>query len=61
MRQPIRRSRGIPLRTLVPNAITVLALCAGLLGIRYGISGAWNRAAISETLGRLREEKRSVG
>ena len=41
-----RRPRGIPLRTVVPNAITVLALCAGLLGIRYGISGDWNRAAI---------------
>jgi CDP-diacylglycerol---serine O-phosphatidyltransferase len=40
------RPRGIPLRTLVPNAITVLALCAGLLGIRYGISADWNRAAI---------------
>lgn len=46
MRQPIRRPRGIPLRTLVPNAITVLALCAGLLGIRYGIAGDWHRAAI---------------
>lgn len=40
-----RRPRGIPLRTLVPNAITVLALCAGLFGIRYAIAGDWEKAA----------------
>ena len=40
-----RRPRGIPLRTLVPNAITALALCAGLFGIRYGIAGDWEKAA----------------
>jgi CDP-diacylglycerol--serine O-phosphatidyltransferase len=37
--------RGIPLRTLVPNAITALALCSGLFGIRYGIVGDWDKAA----------------
>jgi len=36
---------GIPLRTLVPNAITAVALCAGLFGIRYGIAGEWEKAA----------------
>jgi CDP-diacylglycerol--serine O-phosphatidyltransferase len=40
-----RRPRGIPLRTLVPNAITALALCSGLFGIRYAITGDWERAA----------------
>jgi len=40
-----RLSRGIPLRTLVPNAITALALCSGLFGIRYGIAGEWEKAA----------------
>lgn len=39
------RPKGIPLRTLVPNAITVLALCSGLFGIRYAIAGDWERAA----------------
>lgn len=39
-----RRHKGIPLRTLVPNAITVLALCSGLFGIRYAIAGDWDRA-----------------
>ena len=46
MREPIpRRPRGIPLRTLVPNAITVLALCSGLFGIRFAIAGEWEKAA----------------
>jgi CDP-diacylglycerol--serine O-phosphatidyltransferase len=40
-----RARRGIPLRTFVPNAITALALCSGLFGIRYGIVGDWDKAA----------------
>lgn len=32
--------RGIPLRTVAPNAITALALCFGLTGIRFAISAA---------------------
>jgi CDP-diacylglycerol---serine O-phosphatidyltransferase len=42
---PGRNRRGIPLRTFVPNAITALALCSGLFGIRYGIVGDWEKAA----------------
>jgi CDP-diacylglycerol--serine O-phosphatidyltransferase len=45
MSAPARRPKGIPLRTLVPNAITVLALCSGLFGIRYAIAADWERAA----------------
>lgn len=40
-----RRPRGIPLRTLVPNAITALALCSGLFAIRYAIAAEWEKAA----------------
>jgi CDP-diacylglycerol---serine O-phosphatidyltransferase len=32
-----RRFRPIPVRTLVPNVITLLALCAGLTGIRFAV------------------------
>jgi len=39
-----RVERGIPLRALVPNAVTALALCAGLTAIRYAIGGEWERA-----------------
>src|SRR5262245_9091021 len=43
-----RRFREIPVRTLVPNLITLLALCAGLTGIRLAIEGRleWALAAI---------------
>jgi CDP-diacylglycerol--serine O-phosphatidyltransferase len=34
-----RRFRSIPVRTLVPNLITLLALCAGLTAIRFAAEG----------------------
>ena len=36
--------RGIPFRALAPNAITALALCFGLTGVRFGITGDWPQA-----------------
>jgi len=33
------RFRPIPVRTLVPNVITLLALCAGLTAIRFAVEG----------------------
>jgi CDP-diacylglycerol--serine O-phosphatidyltransferase len=51
VREPVRRRpRGIPLRTLVPNAITALALCSGLFGIRFAIAGEWEKAAAAIVL-----------
>ena len=45
MRQPVRqRARGIPLRAVVPNAVTALALCSGLTGVRFAIAEEWERA-----------------
>src|ERR671930_1750472 len=43
-----RRFRAIPVRTLVPNVITLLALCAGLTAIRFAVEGRleWALAAI---------------
>src|SRR6202048_1220054 len=43
-----RRFRAIPVRTLVPNLITLLALCAGLTSIRLAVDGRleWALAAI---------------
>jgi CDP-diacylglycerol---serine O-phosphatidyltransferase len=43
-----RRLRLIPFRTLVPNMITLLALCAGLTAIRLSVEGKleWAVAAI---------------
>ncbi|WP_448502121.1 CDP-diacylglycerol--serine O-phosphatidyltransferase [Sphingomonas sp.] len=44
--KPVRRARGIPLRAVAPNAVTALALCSGLTGIRFGLSGDWERAVL---------------
>jgi len=40
-----RLRRGIPLRTIAPNAVTALALCSGLFAIRFGIDENWTYAA----------------
>lgn len=36
--------RGISFRAMVPNAITVLALCMGLTGVRFAIGDEWEKA-----------------
>ena len=40
----LQRRTGIPLRALIPNAVTVLALCFGLTGVRFAIAGEWEKA-----------------
>lgn len=42
MRRPLprRTPRGLPLRAVAPNAVTALALCFGLTGIRFAISAS---------------------
>lgn len=42
-----RPARGIPLRAVVPNAITALALCVGLTSVRFAIAGEWENAIYS--------------
>lgn len=39
-----RLGKGLSLRALVPNAITAAALCSGLTGIRFAISGDFEKA-----------------
>ena len=39
-------TRGLPLRAVAPNAVTALALCSGLTGIRFAISGQWETAVL---------------
>jgi CDP-diacylglycerol--serine O-phosphatidyltransferase len=39
-------ARGIPLRAVLPNAVTALALCSGLTGIRFAILGNWEAAVL---------------
>jgi CDP-diacylglycerol--serine O-phosphatidyltransferase len=40
----LQRLRQIPVRVLVPNVITLLALCAGLTGIRLALEGRYELA-----------------
>ncbi|MBV9884698.1 MAG: CDP-diacylglycerol--serine O-phosphatidyltransferase [Sphingomonadaceae bacterium] len=44
MKGPRREGRGIPLRAVVPNAVTALALCSGLTAIRFAIGEQWEKA-----------------
>ena len=39
--RPRRAPRGLPLRAVAPNAVTALALCSGLSGIRFAIDEKW--------------------
>lgn len=42
--------RGLPLRVLIPNAVTSLALCSGLTGVRLAIGGHWEKAVLAVVL-----------
>jgi len=45
MRRPPRpRLSALPFNRLIPNILTVLALCAGLTAILYGFQGRWELA-----------------
>jgi len=41
-----RRERGIPLRAVVPNTVTALALCSGLTAIRFAMLENWEAAVL---------------
>lgn len=40
------RSKDISLRQVAPNAVTAMALCAGLTGVRYAMAEDWKMAVI---------------
>lgn len=42
-----RRLSGLPFNRLIPNILTLLALCAGLTSIRFGLSGEWENAVLA--------------
>ncbi len=39
-----RRLRVLPIYRLIPNAITLLALCSGVSGMRFALEGRWQMA-----------------
>ncbi len=44
---PQRRFRPVPLRLLIPNVITLIALAAGLTAVRFAIEGKLEYAALA--------------
>ncbi len=47
------RLRSLPLRVILPNMVTLLALCAGLTGIRMGLEGRFEWAVGAVALAAL--------
>lgn len=45
--EPRRFQRVLPMRALIPNAVTVLALCTGLTGVRAAFLGEWEKAVLA--------------
>lgn len=41
---PERADPGLSFRAFLPNAVTAMALCFGLTGIRFGFAGEWEKA-----------------
>lgn len=44
LRRRRRRMRGLSIHALVPNAVTVLGMCAGLSAIRFAVAERWQVA-----------------
>ena len=43
----VEEGGGLPLRAFIPNAVTALALCLGLTGVRFAIGGEFDKALAS--------------
>ena len=46
-RRPRRRLGAQSINRLIPNSLTLLALCAGITAMRFAIEGQWDRAVIA--------------
>jgi CDP-diacylglycerol--serine O-phosphatidyltransferase len=44
------RIPGLSINRLIPNILTLLALCAGLTSIRYGLLGMWKEGVVAIVL-----------
>lgn len=41
-----RKRKHLPIGWLIPNIVTIMALCSGLTSIRYALAGKWEFAAL---------------
>ena len=63
------RLRGLSFNKMIPNILTMLALCAGLTSMRFGLDGKWEPALISLVIsavldaldGRIARARQSIG
>jgi CDP-diacylglycerol--serine O-phosphatidyltransferase len=46
-RRPGRRLGAQSINRLIPNSLTLLALCAGVTAMRFAVEGLWDRAVIA--------------
>lgn len=53
IRERRRRLRRESINRLLPNALTMLGLCAGLTAIRFGMQGEWNVSVVLITTAAL--------
>ena len=47
LRRPSGRLRSLPVNSLIPNILTVLALCAGMTSIRLALEQRWDLAVLA--------------
>jgi CDP-diacylglycerol---serine O-phosphatidyltransferase len=47
------RLRGLPVNSLIPNILTVLAVCAGLTSVRFALAEQWQFAVMAIALAAL--------
>ncbi len=47
------RLRGLPVNSLIPNILTVLAVCAGLTSVRFALAERWEMAVMAIALAAL--------
>jgi CDP-diacylglycerol--serine O-phosphatidyltransferase len=42
-----KRRKGLPVNSLIPNILTVLAVCAGVTSIRFSLEGHWELSVMA--------------
>jgi CDP-diacylglycerol--serine O-phosphatidyltransferase len=47
MKRPRRRLKALPINRMIPNMLTMLALCAGMTAIQFGLQDRWEHAVIA--------------
>jgi CDP-diacylglycerol--serine O-phosphatidyltransferase len=45
-----KQLKGLSFNTMIPNILTMLALCAGMTSMRFGLDERWEQAIISLTI-----------